>query len=95
LQFLKEAAGRGEQCALYSFEEEVQSMLHRCANVNIPAESMVSRGTLSLVKVEPLRYSADEFAHLVRRDVVEKGTRIVMIDGVCGYRLSVRGEVWT
>ena len=91
LQFLKEAAGRGDQCALYSFEEEVQSILHRCAGVNIPAESMVSRGTLSLVKVEPLRYSADEFAHLVRRDVMKKGTRIVMLDGVCGYRLSVRG----
>ena len=91
LQFLKEAAGRGDLCALYSFEEEVQSILHRCAGVNIPAESMVSCGTLSLVKVEPLRYSADEFAHLVRRDVMEKGTRIVMLDGVCGYRLSVRG----
>jgi hypothetical protein len=91
IQFMKEAAGRGDRCALYSFEEEVQSMLHRSASVNIPAESMVSRGTLSLVKVEPLRYSADEFAHLVRRDVVEKGTRVVMLDGVNGYRLAVRG----
>ena len=91
LQFLKEAAGRGDRCALYSFEEQVESMLYRCAGVNIPAESMVSHGNLSLVKVEPLRYSADEFAHLVRRDVVEKGTRMVMIDGVSGYRLAVQG----
>ncbi|RME88425.1 MAG: recombinase RecA [Anaerolineae bacterium] len=92
LQFMKEAAGRGERSVVYSFEEEIEIMLRRCEAVNIPARAMRERGTLSLVKVEPLQLSADEFASLVRREVEEMGTRVVMIDSVSGFRLSLRGE---
>jgi circadian clock protein KaiC len=92
LQFMIEAAGRGEQSVVYSFEEEVEIMLRRCDAINIPARLMVERGTLSLVKIEPLKYSPDEFARLVRQNVEEKGTRIVMIDSIAGYRLSLKGE---
>jgi circadian clock protein KaiC len=53
---------------------------------------MIRRGTLAIVQVEPLRYTPDEFAALVRRDVEEYGAAIVMIDSVSGYGLSVRGE---
>ena len=53
---------------------------------------MVERGTLSLVKIEPLQFSPDEFARLVRKNVEEKGTRIVMIDSIAGYRLSLKGQ---
>ncbi len=92
LQFMKEAAGRGERSVVYSFEEETDIIMRRCEAVNIPARAMIEKGTLGLVKVEPLQYSADEFASLVRRDVEEKGTRVVMIDSIAGYRLSLRGE---
>jgi len=92
LQFMKEAAGRGERSVVYSFEEEIEIILRRCESVNIPARKMSEQGTLALVRVEPLQYSADEFTSLVRRDVEEKGTRVVMIDSVAGFRLSLRGE---
>ncbi len=52
---------------------------------------MIARGTLAVTDLEALRYGPDEFANLVRRDVEEHGTRIVMIDSVSGYRLSVPG----
>ncbi len=92
LQFMKEAAGRGERSVVYLFEEAPEVLIERSENVNIPARAMVERGTLSLVAVEPLRFSPDEFASMVRRDVEERGTRIVMIDSVGGYRLSLQGE---
>ncbi|MCX7854787.1 MAG: AAA family ATPase [Anaerolineae bacterium] len=92
LQFMKEAAGRGERSVVYLFEESVETLLTRCQSVNIPAGVMVERGTLNIVRVEPLQYTPDEFARLVRQEVEEKGTRIVMIDSVAGYRLSIRGE---
>lgn len=91
LQFMKEAAGRGERSVVYLFEEAPEVLIERCENLNIPARAMVERGTLALVPVEPLRFSPDEFASLVRRDVEERGTRIVMIDSVGGYRLSLQG----
>ncbi|GIV99590.1 MULTISPECIES: ATPase domain-containing protein [Roseiflexus] len=92
LQFMKEAAGRGERSVVYSFEEEVDIILGRCEAVAIPARSMIAAGTLQILKIEPLQYTADEFARLVRRDVQDHGTRLVMIDSIAGYNLALRGE---
>lgn len=92
LQFMKEAAGRGERSIVYSFEEEVEIMLSRCDGVGIPARTMIQQGTLSIVKIEPLQYTTDEFARLVRGEIEEKQTRMVMIDSTAGYQLSLRGE---
>ncbi len=92
LQFMKEAAGRGERSVVYTFEEAEETIRHRCESVNIPVSAMIDRGTLSVVPVEPLHFTPDEFARLVRHEVEEKEARIVMIDSVSGYRLSLRGE---
>lgn len=92
LQFMKEAAGRGERSVVYLFEEDVETLLNRCEHVNIPARKMIERGTLNVVHVEPLRYTPDEFAQLVRREIEDQNARIVMIDSVAGYRLSIRGQ---
>ena len=92
LQFMKEAAGRGERSVVYTFEEAEDTLRYRCESVNIPISAMIERGTLAVVPVEPLDYTPDEFARLVRQEVEEKAARIVMIDSVSGYRLSLRGE---
>jgi circadian clock protein KaiC len=92
LQFMKEAAGRGERSVVYTFEEAADTLIRRSQAVNIPISAMVERGTLSIIQVEPLHYSPDEFARLVRKDVEENGTTMVMIDSISGYKLSVRGQ---
>jgi circadian clock protein KaiC len=92
LQFMKEAAGCGERSVIYIFEEWTEMLVRRSENINIPVGAMITRETLSIVQVEPLRYTPDEFARMVRRDVEKNGAAIVMIDSVSGYQLSVRGE---
>ena len=92
LQFMKEAAGRGERSVIYTFEERKETLLRRAKGINIAVNAMQERGTLSVVQIEPLHYTPDEFAHLVRQEVEQHQVRIVMIDSVAGYRLSVRGE---
>jgi circadian clock protein KaiC len=92
MQFMKEAATRGERSVVYLFEEQQDTLFHRCTNVGIPLHEMVAEGSLSVVQVEPLRFSPAEFALLVRREVEERGTRIVMIDGISGYRLTLAGD---
>ncbi len=79
-QFMKEAAGRGERSVLYVFEEAQETLLHRCEAVNIPARIMSERGTLLIVAVEPLQYSSDQFAYMVKKEVEQNNARIVMID---------------
>jgi circadian clock protein KaiC len=92
LQYMKEAAGRGEHSLVYSFEEGVETLTRRGEGVNMPIATMVQRGTLHITAVEPLHYSPDEFAHLVRRTVDELNADIVLIDSISGYSLSLRGE---
>ena len=94
LQFIKEASGRGERSVVYTFEEGADTLMNRCNEINIPIRSMVERGVLSLMQTES-RYTPDEFAHLVRRDVEEHERRIVMIDSVMGYSLSMNGRDFT
>jgi circadian clock protein KaiC len=92
LQFMKEAAGRGERSVIYSFEEWRDTLLQRSEAVNIPIGTMLKRGTLDIVQVEPLRYTPDEFARMVRQEIETNNTSIVMLDSIAGYRLSVRGD---
>ncbi|MBD2304599.1 AAA family ATPase [Chroococcidiopsis sp. FACHB-1243] len=92
LQFMKEAAGRGERSVVYMFEEPIDVMLHRCEAINIPVYAMMQRQTLSVIPIEPLLHSPDEFANMVQQEVEQKKARIVMIDSVSGYRVSLRGR---
>ncbi|GCE04635.1 ATPase domain-containing protein [Dictyobacter aurantiacus] len=92
LQFMKEAAGRGERSVVYTFEEIKETLLNRCEAVNIPVRTMQERGILSVIQVEPLRFTPDEFARVVRQEVEQQGSRIVMIDSISGYSLSLKGH---
>jgi circadian clock protein KaiC len=92
MQFMKEAASRGERSVVYAFEEQRETLLERCDSIGIPAREMIAQGTLSVVVVEPLRFSPGEFAVMVRREVEERSARVVMIDGISGYRLTLAGD---
>ncbi|HET8846446.1 MAG TPA: ATPase domain-containing protein, partial [Ktedonobacteraceae bacterium] len=92
LQFMKEAAGRGERSVVYTFEEAQETLVRRCESVNIPVRAMINRGTLAVVPIEPLHFSPDEFARMVRNEVEQQKAQIVMIDSIAGYRVSLRGE---
>jgi circadian clock protein KaiC len=92
LQFLKEAAGRGERTVAFSFEEGLETMLRRTDDIKIPVRSMLDKGTLSLVEVEPLYYSTDEFARLIKKEVEERNTQVIMLDSTSGYNLSLASK---
>jgi circadian clock protein KaiC len=92
MQFVRAAAARGERSVVYLFEEWVGTLMRRCESVHIPVGNMVDSGMLSVVHVEPLRFTADEFALMVREEVEKRKARIVMIDSIAGYRLSLRDQ---
>ncbi len=91
LQFMKEAAGRGQRSVLYSFEEDRHTLSERAEAVNIPISDMIERGTLSLEVIGPKEITVDEFTHRVRNEVEEGGAEIVMVDGTSGFEKSLRG----
>ncbi|WP_267641954.1 ATPase domain-containing protein [Haloarchaeobius amylolyticus] len=91
-QLMSAAAEHGGRSVIYMFEESTDTFTHRSESIGIPVREMMDAGTLDVVEVEPLAVSSDEFAYMVREEVEEKGTKVVMIDGISGYRLSIRGD---
>ncbi len=92
IQFIKEAAVRGERSVVYIFDEAEDTLLHRCEAINIPVRSMMEQGKLLIRRVEPLHFTPDEFAYNVRKEIEREPTAMVMFDSISGYRLSMRGE---
>jgi len=88
---MKEAARAGLRSIVYTFDEPAETLIQRCEAIGMGVRGMMRDGMLEVIELEAMRYGPDEFANMVRRDVEEHGTRIVMIDSVSGYRLSVTG----
>lgn len=92
MQFLRVSAARGERAVSYSFEEANSTILQRCAATGQPLGPLIEAGALDLVEAEPLDYTPDQFALAVRREIEERGTRLVLLDSLAGYRQAIRGE---
>lgn len=86
MQFMKEAAGRGERSVLCSFEEESETLLHRCDAINIPARTMIDQGKLVVHTARPWSFSADAFTETIRHEVEVNAARIVMVDSLTGLQ---------
>ncbi len=91
-RFIKEAAARGERSVIYTFEESAAVLRRRAEGVGMPVGAMMDAGMLSVVEIEPLHYTPDEFATIVRDEVERREARVVMIDSTSGYRVSMQGE---
>lgn len=92
LQFAKEAAGRGDRTAVYNFDEDTELLNNRSEAINIPINKMVEGGNLLVNQVKPLELTHNQFAQEVREEIEQKNTKIVILDSINGYNLSVRGE---
>jgi circadian clock protein KaiC len=90
--FLEEAAAEDERSVAYLFEENMATFEHRSKAVGIPLDEMRTEGNLSVETVEPLSVSPDEFAHAVRTEVEQRDASVVMIDGISGYKIALRGD---
>lgn len=91
-QFLTEAANRGERSVVFMFEESERTFVQRAEAVGMPVEEMMDEGMLGVEVVDATAYSPEEFAHLVDREVEVNDAQVVMIDGIDGYKLSLRGQ---
>lgn len=92
MQFLAHAARSGERCVAYIFEERRDSLIRRSQAVGIAVRDLIAEDRLAIVPVEPLRFTADEFALMVRKEVEQRKANVVMIDSVSGYSLSLHDE---
>jgi len=92
IQFMKQASLRGERSVIYTFEESTAVIIKRSKMIGVPVDEMIENGNLTIKSIEPFSFSPDEFSMIVRKDIEENGTEMVMIDSVGGYSLTVRQD---
>lgn len=83
-------ARRGERAVVYTFEELPATLARRIEAFGIECSELRSRRLLEVVEVEPGANTPERLAHLLKTEV-GAGTRLVLIDGVAGFRRSLRG----
>jgi len=86
------AAKRGERTIVYVFDEMLRTAQERLESIGMHVRAEISKGTLSMIQVDPATLSPGEFAAQIRADVDENDTRVVVIDSLNGYLTSMPGE---
>lgn len=92
LQYVIASCRRGEACVIYQFDERIGTLLIRSAALDMDLQPFLQNGLLRLQQIDPAELSAGEFASMVREEVDRRHVRIVMIDSLNGYLLSMPQE---
>jgi circadian clock protein KaiC len=92
LQYVDAACQRGERAVLYEFDERAGTLISRSAKQGIDLEAHIAAGMLVIKQVDPAELSPGEFDAMVRDEVERHGTRMIVIDSLSGYTVSMPEE---
>ena len=92
LQYVHAACARGEPCVIYEFDERVGTLLTRAKALGMDLQAQMDTGLLEIRQVDPAELSPGEFVSAVRDQVEGRGVKIVVVDSINGYLLSMPQE---
>jgi circadian clock protein KaiC len=92
MQYAYAAATRKERAVVYYFDETLRTARKRASGLGMSIEAEVKAHHLSLKQLDAAEISPGEFAWNIRREVEEQNARVVVIDSLNGYLLSMPGE---
>ena len=92
LSFAVAAVERGEQAAMFIFDEELGLLFERAKGLGLDLQAMVESGKLIVEQVDAAELAPGEFAHRVRAAVEDVGARTVIIDSLNGYQAAMPEE---
>jgi circadian clock protein KaiC len=91
-QWVAAAASRGEQVAIYAFDESLPTMMARSKSVGINLAPHVESGRVVVRQIDPAEIPPGHFIDDVRRAVEDGGTRLIVIDSINGYMNAMPDE---
>src|SRR3569623_2047098 len=92
LSFIKSAVMRGENAAMFAFDEELGLLFERSKGLGIDLSAMVDTGNLVIEQIDAAELTPGEFSERVRRCVEKHGARTVVIDSLNGYQAAMPEE---
>jgi len=91
IEYATQVAARGEQAAVFSFDETIGTALERAGKLGLQYPKYVQSGAITLQQVDPAEISPGEFADRIYRSVAS-GAKLVVIDTLNGYLNAMPGE---
>jgi circadian clock protein KaiC len=91
-QFVSAALDRGQNAAMFIFEEAATLLVNRTKSINIDLLTPLEKGNLIIQQIDPAEMSPGQFAHRVYEVVEQNATRIVVIDSLNGYMNAMPNE---
>ena len=85
LKYAHEAGNRGENAAVFIFDETVGTLLDRGAAMGMDMRGHIESGRVSVEEIDPAEISPGELMSRVCSAVEERNARMVVIDSVNGY----------
>jgi len=92
LQHAAAAASRGERAEVFIFDEGEKTLAKRAAAIGISLSEYVAKGLIRIQQIDPAELSPGEFTAIIRRNVEERGSSMVIIDSLNGYLNAMPDE---
>jgi circadian clock protein KaiC len=83
---------RGERCTVFLFDEILHNYLSRSKALGMDLQQYRDQDLVRIHQIDPAELSPGEFAHMIYREVDERGVRMVAIDSLNGYINAMPGE---
>jgi circadian clock protein KaiC len=84
-QYAVAAAERGENVAMFLFDESRSTLLTRCDGVNIRLAGQIESGRVLVQQIDPAEVPPGEFVQRVREQVEQRNITVLVIDSLNGY----------
>lgn len=92
ITFVQNAILRGENAAMFVFDEELGLLIQRALALGIDLQAMIDAGKLILEQVDAAEMTPGEFTERVRACVDTHEVRTVVIDSLNGYKEAMPSE---
>jgi circadian clock protein KaiC len=92
MSFVMAAVARGEQAALFLFDEEINLLFDRMKGLGINLEQAQRQGNVLIEQIDAAELSPGEFAYRVRKAVDKERIKMVIIDSLNGYQAAMPEE---
>lgn len=79
------AAERGEKAALFTFDEGIETLLNRAAQLKMDLRPHIESGLVHVQQIDPAEMSPGEFMWHVKSIVEKFGARVMVVDSLTGY----------
>lgn len=91
-QFVSSAADRGQNSALFLFDESIHTLLTRSDGLGLDLRKHIENGRVTVQPVDPAELAPGEFAGAIRNAVEKHKASIIVIDSLNGYLNAMPGE---